>query len=343
MPNAQARYWMLTIPAADWSPPTTLPPGISYMRGQKETASTGYLHWQLIAYYAAKIRMSSVKASFCPTAHCEATRSDACLAYVWKEETRIEGTQFELGELASSNLRTKPDWQNIWTKAKGGLVDEIPPDVAIRYYGNLKKIFSDNQMPQALVRTAVVYWGPTRYGKSRRAWSEATFDPHTTYCKDPRTKFWCGYRGQKHVVIDEFRGAIDIANILRWTDRYPLSLEIKGSSVPSTVEKFWFTSNIPPEQWYPDTDPATMAALLARLEVIEFTEPWVPPPETPDPLPAVLAVRDDLTNMLEQLDRNITSPWQNRSVSPEPLHDAEEINNLRTLIDFTDYLESDGY
>ena len=55
--------------------------------------------------------------------------------------------------------------------------------------------------------------------------------------KDPRTKFWDGYRNQENVVIDEFRGAIDIAHILRWFDRYPVIVEVKGSSVVLSAKK----------------------------------------------------------------------------------------------------------
>jgi len=63
-----------------------------------------------------------------------------------------------------------------------------------------------------MVRTCWVYWGRTGTGKSRRAWDEAGVD---AYPKDPRTKFWCGYFGQANVIIDEFRGGIDVAHLLR--------------------------------------------------------------------------------------------------------------------------------
>ena len=78
-------------------------------------------------------------------------------------------------------------------------------------------------------------------GKSRRAWSEATL---SAYCKDPRTKFWCGYTTQSNVVLDEFRGGIDISHVLRWLDRYPVRVEIKGSSRPLLATTFWITSNL---------------------------------------------------------------------------------------------------
>jgi len=109
-----------------------------------------------------------------------------------------------------------------------------------------------------------VFWGPTGTGKSRRAWDEATLD---AYPKDPRTKFWDGYNGQRNVVIDEFRGGIDISHLLRWLDRYPVNVEIKGSSVCLKAEEMWITSNLSPESWYPELDIDTKAALARRMTV----------------------------------------------------------------------------
>lgn len=113
-----------------------------------------------------------------------------------------------------------------------------------------------------------MFWGPTGTGKSRRAWAEAGMD---AYCKDPRSKFWCGYQAEQHVIIDEFRGGIDIAHLLRWLDRYPVRVEIKGSSMPLAAVKFWITSNIHPDDWYKETDYQTMDALKRRLEIINLT------------------------------------------------------------------------
>ena len=62
--------------------------------------------------------------------------------------------------------------------------------------------------------------------------------------KDPRTKFWDGYRNHEHVVIDEFRGGIDIG-------RYPVIVEIKGSSTVLKATKIWITSNLDPRRMVP--------------------------------------------------------------------------------------------
>jgi len=94
-----------------------------------------------------------------------------------------------------------------------------------------------------------------------------------SYPKVPSTKFWDGYQGQRVVIIDEFRGDIGISNLLRWFDRYPVLVEIKGSSTVLCAEEIYITSNLTPRDWYRDLDEATVDALLRRLNVI-----WVPLP-----------------------------------------------------------------
>jgi len=116
-------------------------------------------------------------------------------------------------------------------------------------------------------RTCYVFWGRTNTGKSRRAWEEAGMG---AYCKDPNTKFWDGYQNQDAVVMDEFRGLINVSNLLRWLDRYPVRVEIKGSSRPLSMTTLWITSNVNPLYWYPEVDSETQAAFMRRLNITEF-------------------------------------------------------------------------
>lgn len=86
-----------------------------------------------------------------------------------------------------------------------------------------------------------------------------------------RTKWWCGYKNQENVIIDEFRGVVDISHLLRWLDRYPVRVESKGGSRPLLCKTIWLTSNLAPEAWYPDLDVETRDALLRRLtNIIHF-------------------------------------------------------------------------
>lgn len=259
----KARYWLLTIPQHAYLP--FRPPAVQYIRGQLEVGNnTNYSHWQILCVYPKQVRLSAIKKDFGDSCHAEPSRSEAADEYVWKEETRVEGTQFELGRrLLRRNCGQ--DWDTIKDLAKAGQLDDIPASVFCQHYRTLRTISADYAQPIAVERRVVVYWGPTGTGKSRRAWSEAGMD---SYPKDPNSKFWDGYRGHEHVIIDEFRGRIDVSHMLRWLDRYPVLVEIKGSATVLTASRIWITSNLDPRTWYPDLDQETVDALLRRLEIV---------------------------------------------------------------------------
>jgi len=267
-----ARYWIGTCYAD--SRPDSLSPPCVYLIGQQETCpSTGRLHWQLVAGFSRPVRIAQVKESVLP-GHWEHTRSEAARAYVQKEDTRVPGSQFQLGSFPVRRNNTT-DWDEVLGNAKNGNLGDIPSDIYIRYfmfnssyYRSLCAISADHQQPIAQIKTINVYFGATGTGKSRRAWDEAGLD---AYAKDPRTKWWDGYKGQNHIVIDEFRGAIDISHILRWFDRYPVRVEKKGGSYPLCATTIWITSNLSPDAWYSELDSETKQALQRRLtNIIEF-------------------------------------------------------------------------
>jgi len=265
---SQGVYWLLTIPHANFTP--FLPPDVAYVRGQLERgADTGFLHWQLLVVYSRKCRLAAVKKTFGNGIHAELSRSNAADAYVWKDDTRVDGTQFELGQRAIR--RNAPtDWLQVRNSAVLGRLDSIPDDIYVRCYNQLRRIESDHLQAVGHERRVRVYWGATGTGKSRRAWDEASFG---AFPKDPRSKFWDGYRGQEHVVIDEFRGGIDIAHLLRWLDRYPVIVEVKGASTVLSATNIWITSNLDPRLWYPDLDQETIGALIRRMEITHFAAP----------------------------------------------------------------------
>lgn len=255
---------MLTIPHADFTP--YLPRDVLYIKGQLERGEEdGYLHWQIMCI-TEKSRGGKIKTIFGSTAHIELTRSDSASQYVWKEETRVPNTQFELGARPLSRARST-DWESIRQSAIQGNLEQVPADVYVRNYNALRRIATDNLQPVAMERRCTVYWGRTGTGKSRRAWEEAGLE---AYPKNPRSKFWDGYRGHEHVVMDEFRGGIDIAYLLIWLDRYPVIVEVKGSSVVLRATHVWITSNVDPRDWYPTADQETKDALMRRLDITYF-------------------------------------------------------------------------
>jgi len=277
MPQAtaiQGRYWLLTIPVLDWNVPDEWHENIAYCRGQQEIGEGGYHHWQILLALKKKQRLLATKRYFCNTAHLELSRSEAADEYVWKEDTAVPGTRFEYGERAFRRNKAT-DWQKVYESAKVGNLDEVPRDIYIRYYGNLTRIAKDHARPG--LREGIechVYYGPTGTGKSHRAFEEA----QGAYVKNPNIKWWDGYQGEENVIIDEFSGLIDITYLLRWIDRYPCMVEIKGGAIVLKAKRFIITSNIHPDNWYPNATPAHRGALQRRITTTTLLDrPYVEP------------------------------------------------------------------
>lgn len=242
-----------------------LPPSVVWIKGQLELGDGGFLHWQVIVAFSSKKSINGVREMFGPF-HAELTRSESASEYVWKDDTAVMGTRFEFGA-KPIRVNNKTDWEEVWLQACSGQFLAVPPHARVLCYHSLRSIFQDNGVCKPMDRTCYVYWGATNLGKSRRAWEEAGLE---AFPKDPRSKFWFGYRDQAHVIIDEFRGGIDVSHMLRWLDRYPVYVEIKGASRPLVATTFWITSNKNPREWYPDLDNETLNALLRRMVITQF-------------------------------------------------------------------------
>lgn len=177
----------------------------------------------------------------------------------------------ERGDMPKSRKEIGADekarWLDVIRAAIDGTIKDDYPAEYVRYHNAVEKIHAKHKKPEQRVVQTKVYWGSTGVGKSHAANEEAGPD---TYRKNPRSVFWQGYQGETNVIIDEFRGGIDIAHLLNWLDKWPCTVEIKGSSTPLMATKFWITSNIAPREWYPEADSETMDALLRRLEVVHY-------------------------------------------------------------------------
>lgn len=162
---------------------------------------------------------------------------------------------------------SKVDWERILELAKAGKHEEIPADILIRCYNQICRIGKDHLQPIAVERRCKVFWGDSNTGKTRRAWEEAGME---AFPKDPNTKWWCGYRDQENVIIDEFDGQIAFNHLSRWIDRYPCNLESKHGAVSNRFKKIWITSNVDPRKWYPNNNEQQQVGLLRRLDIYHY-------------------------------------------------------------------------
>lgn len=267
--SPQGRYWFLTWSCWECSEQPRLGGLCVWIKGQKEETENGYMHWQFVASFSRKVRRKHVT-DLWPGVHAELTISQSgSEAYVFKEDTKVGGSEFEVGT-KTFNPSVAVDWDSIWDLAKSGRIEEIPTQVRIRHYGTLKRIAADYAKPVDMVRNVKVYWGPTATGKSYNARKEAG----AYYIKNPNTKWWCGYRGERSVVIDEFRGRIDPSYFLLWLDRYKCVVETKFGSTPLCATDIWICSNLDPRKWWPELDDASRDAILRRMEITHFQNPF---------------------------------------------------------------------
>lgn len=280
----QSKYWLVTDYRVDINYDTAVDAfwtskEVVYSKGQLEAgALNGTLHWQFTVCFKERVRKATAltKIGNCDAVTMVATISKKTLEYVCKDETS-QGRRWEWGKLPFNRAR-KTDYDRVRELAIAGDIDnpEIPSHVYIPMYRSLTLIAKDHMKPVPGTKEVNVYWGDTGLGKSRKAWAEATFD---AYPKTPTTKFWDGYQGQEHVVIDEFFGQIEISHMLRWLDRYPVTIENKGSGTVLRAKKIWITSNIDPLEWYQTAPPSQVDALMRRMNIVHFTQEWFPPQE----------------------------------------------------------------
>lgn len=243
-----------------------------YLCYGKETApSTGTVHLQGYVVFKANHRLKAATIKL-PGTHLEIAKgnTEANVAYCSKDGMFVEHGDRPMSQQAKG-LQERERWLDIIKCAKEGSLEETYPKVYFQHYATAEKLAAKYAKPIANIKEVFVYWGDTGTGKSHTAWLEAGPD---AYGKDPMSKFWYGYSGQKNVVIDEFTGDINISHVLRWFDKYPLNVEIKGSSVPLAAEKIWITSNLSPDEWYPDRPKSQKDALRRRLKVTHYGDPF---------------------------------------------------------------------
>lgn len=271
--HPQARYWLGTIHSAhltpstveDWAPPAMLPNGCVWLRGQKERGEGGTLHIQLFAAFKNKVRLNTVKSTI-SNGHWEPSRSEAAEDYVWKEETAVEGTRFELGARAFKR-NSAGDWGRIRDLAKRGQIDtllEEEPEIAIKHYRTLKQISVDFLECPANLSGPCGKWiyGPPGVGKSfwvREQWGQ------DLYIK-AQNKWWDGYRGQKFVLLDDFDAKVLGHYLKIWCDAYAFTAETKGGTVQIRPSLFIITSNYKPEELF--EDPVLAEAISRRCQRI---------------------------------------------------------------------------
>lgn len=218
---------------------------------------TGRPHIQGYVEFKRSVRLGSAKKLIgSSTAHLEPRQGsrDQARAYCMKDESRHpaeDSGPYEFGEWLQGSEKRSELQEAIEVLKSGCQWPDLVRDftgVAVRYYKNLKAVWSQFNLPQrdgsqpvfnlyiygdaGVGKTRFSHWLALRYGQ----------DPYCAYTRG----WWEDYVGQQWAIYDDFDGSVDMAvgNFKKICDRYPLVVPCKGGSAQYRAGLNIFTSHI---------------------------------------------------------------------------------------------------
>lgn len=152
------------------------------------------------------------------------------------------------------------------------------PSTYIKYHKGISALSNviAESTPRRIATVIIILWGRTGTGKTR--WVYAQHPSKEIYLKDPTTPWWDGYQGEPYVLFDDYvPGNVPIAKFLRWADRTPIKVEVKGAFVPFKARIIYITSNYDPAIWWAAAEEPNVEAFKRRVMMIkQFEDNWVP-------------------------------------------------------------------
>jgi len=198
------------------------------------------------------------------------------LDYVWKDPTCVvDANDVPLVRVEEGTLRGE-DFITQGARVRqmimdGGSYNDVGntfPDVVLNHGGNVHRQITERERGKEKKKRDVkvyVRWGDPGTGKTY-----GIFDFHGIDSVYNKTggKWFDGYDYRKHKVLllDELNSSeVQITDLLKWLDSYPVYVEQKGSTLNAEWETVYITSNTAPSKWYPGLNAATKEALYRRL------------------------------------------------------------------------------
>lgn len=160
-------------------------------------------------------------------------------------------------------------------------VVETYPSTFIRNYRGLAVMQSYFRKPVDREVKVYVLSGETDLGKSRWARHHYGGSLHSVSEPEAGQQYWFdGYTDQSAILFDDFSGAVGITRLLKWLDRYPVDLPVKGGFVEAKYTTVIITCNGSIDDWYPvgpvGARTSHVAALKRRITAtLDVKEPIV--------------------------------------------------------------------
>jgi uncharacterized protein (DUF433 family) len=279
-----SKDWLFTLnnPEFPDTLPSVLTPVSRYYTYQLESGEqTGTIHFQGFLQLDSRRRLQYVK-ELLPTAHWEPRKGTVqqAIKYCQKEETRVSagntyGTPLFQGK--RSDLTTYVE------QIQEGNTDlqllQSCPDSFARFPNiapKIRRVVSQqrNKLILQHSRLVMVFQGLTGSGKSRFVWENFEFDDlfFKSLGGSKGSLFMDGYEGQPIAVFDEFLSSqFPITTLNQLLDRYPVNVQVKGSTTSWTPAVILILTNVSVDDWYTKIQEVHNEIYEALLRRIDYT------------------------------------------------------------------------
>lgn len=251
-------------------------PRVRYYVFQREVCpTTGRLHWQGYIEFNTTMRIDAVKKILGDkTAHLEnrSGTAEEAADYCKKLETGVPNTLVEWGEISKQGV--DKDMQEVIQDIREGKEDESHDVYIMRFPNGYKTL--KRKYEKFVHRDKFQGWilfGDSGAGKSKLA--EKRW-PDAYWAKDTIKPNWVGYKGQKTIIFNEFRGRLEFTEFLRLCDTDPMEMDVKFDHANVKANQVVLISNRNPNSWYAGgEDEEVWQARMARdFDVEEYRGLW---------------------------------------------------------------------
>lgn len=231
-----------------------------------ETGENGTPHIQGYLYFKNKKSFKQLK-KLIPRAHVEQQNGSIQQA---ADYCRKDNNFEEVGVLpVKGNMSAKERTKRLREVPLSELVDS--GELSMYSVASVKKarviLAQENSAYTHNDTRGIWYYGEPGTGKSRKAREE---NPDA-FIKS-QNKWFCGYAGEKTIILDDLDTNVLGHYLKIWTDRYSCSGEVKGGTVNLQHELFIVTSNYHPDSLWSE-DPILCEAIKRRFKITRFNKP----------------------------------------------------------------------